>query len=190
MFPHIEETGTLRKKGVRMTKHGVFVEGWLYYAVLYNRFGHSQTLVSISGPLFDRDAETSSLLCTKEQLYQGYELAKKPECNSYKNVLAGKSRNFNTFLLLLSFRVKLYICKGFPGGSNGKESACNTGDLELIPGLGKSLGEANGYPLQYSCMENPLDRGTWLQSTGSQRVVHNWATNTFTFTSISANDNK
>ena len=88
MFPHIEETGTLRKKGVRMTKHGVFVEGQLYYAILYNRFGHPQISVSISGPLFYRDAKTSSLLCTKEQLYQGCELAKKPECNSYKNVLA------------------------------------------------------------------------------------------------------
>ena len=96
MFPHIEETGTLRKKGVRMTKHGVFVEGQLYYAILYNRFGHPQISVSISGPLFYRDAKTSSLLCTKEQLYQGCELAKKPECNSYKNVLAGKSRNLNT----------------------------------------------------------------------------------------------
>lgn len=50
IFPHIEETGTLRKKGVRMTKHGVFVEGRLYYAILYNRFEHPQIFVSISGP--------------------------------------------------------------------------------------------------------------------------------------------
>lgn len=100
MFPHIEETGTLRKKGVRMTKHGVVVEGRLYYAILYNRFGHPQTLVLISGPLFHRDAETSSLLCTKEQLYPGGELAKMSECNSYKNVLAGKSRDFNTFFVV------------------------------------------------------------------------------------------
>ena len=42
---------------------------------------------------------------------------------------------------------------GFPGGSDGKESACNAGDMGLIPGLGRSPGEGNGYPLQYSCLE-------------------------------------
>ena len=47
--------------------------------------------------------------------------------------------------------------KGFPGGSAGKESACNVGDLGLIPGLGRSPGEGNGYPLQYSGLENSMD---------------------------------
>ena len=50
---------------------------------------------------------------------------------------------------------------GFPGGSDGKESACNVGDPALILGLGRSPGEGNGNPLQYSCMENPIDRGAW-----------------------------
>ena len=50
---------------------------------------------------------------------------------------------------------------GFPGGSDGKESACNAGDLGLIPGLGRSPGEGNGNPLQYSCLENSTDRGVW-----------------------------
>ena len=50
---------------------------------------------------------------------------------------------------------------GFPGGSDGKESACNVGDLGSIPGLGRSPGEGNGNPLQYSCLENSIDRGTW-----------------------------
>ena len=49
----------------------------------------------------------------------------------------------------------------FPGGSDGKESACNVGDLGLIPGLGKSPGEENGNPLQYSCLENSMHRGAW-----------------------------
>ena len=49
--------------------------------------------------------------------------------------------------------------KGFPGGSDGKESICNAGDLSLIPESGRSPGEGNGYPLQYSCLENPMDRG-------------------------------
>ena len=48
---------------------------------------------------------------------------------------------------------------GFPGGSEDKASACNAGDPGLIPGLGRSPGEGNGNPLQYSCLENPMDRG-------------------------------
>ena len=50
---------------------------------------------------------------------------------------------------------------GFPGGSDGKESACNAGDLGLIPESGRSPGEGNGYPLQYFCLENPMDRRAW-----------------------------
>ena len=46
---------------------------------------------------------------------------------------------------------------GFPGGSAGKESACNVGELGLIPGLGRSPGEGKGYPLQFSGLENPMD---------------------------------
>ena len=48
---------------------------------------------------------------------------------------------------------------GFPGGSDDKAPACNAGDPGLIPGLGRSPGEGNGNPLQYSCLENPMDRG-------------------------------
>ena len=50
---------------------------------------------------------------------------------------------------------------GFPGGSAGKESTRNAGDLGSIPGSGKSPGEGNGNPLQYSCLENPMDGGVW-----------------------------
>ena len=53
---------------------------------------------------------------------------------------------------------------GFPGGSDGKESACNTGNLGSIPGLGSTPGEANGNPLHYSCLENPhgqVDYSPW-----------------------------
>ena len=49
----------------------------------------------------------------------------------------------------------------FPHSSVGKESACNTGDLGSIPGLGKCPGEGNGYLVQYACLENPMDRGAW-----------------------------
>ena len=50
---------------------------------------------------------------------------------------------------------------GFPDSSAGKESACNVGDLGSIPRLGRSPAEGNGNPLQYSCLENPMDRGAW-----------------------------
>ena len=53
---------------------------------------------------------------------------------------------------------------GFPGGSDGKKSACNAGGLGLIPGLGRSPGGGHGNPFQYSCLENGyscLDRGAW-----------------------------
>ena len=63
--------------------------------------------------------------------------------------------------------------KGFPCKSVGKESACNTGDLGLIPGSGSSPGEQNGDPLQYSCLKNSMDIGAdGLQSMRLQRIGH------------------
>ena len=50
---------------------------------------------------------------------------------------------------------------GFPGGSDSEESACNAGDLGSVPGLERSPGEGDGYPLQYSCLENSMGRGAW-----------------------------
>ena len=52
----------------------------------------------------------------------------------------------------------LFLLWSFPGGSDGKELACNAGDLCTIPGLGSSPGEGNGYPLQYCCLQNSMDR--------------------------------
>ena len=57
-------------------------------------------------------------------------------------------------------RAIINLVEGFPGGSDGKESACNMGDLGSIPGLGRPPGEGNGYPLQYSCLETSMDRGS------------------------------
>ena len=64
-----------------------------------------------------------------------------------------------TFILICLLNCEIPKGKtGFPGSSEGKESACNAGDLGLMPWLGRSLGEGNGNPLQYSCLENPMDR--------------------------------
>ena len=65
-----------------------------------------------------------------------------------------------TRLTRLSSRSSLY--RGFPGGSDGKESACNAGDLGSIPGSGRPPEEGHGNPLQYSYLQNPMDRGAWL----------------------------
>ena len=62
---------------------------------------------------------------------------------------------------------------GFPWSSVSKESACNTGDPGSIPGSGRSPGERNGNPLQYSSLENPMDRGAWQATVrGVARVGH------------------
>ena len=58
------------------------------------------------------------------------------------------------------FEIRVYtLIWDFPGGSASKESACNSGDLGSISGSGRSPGKGNGYLLQYSCLENPIDRG-------------------------------
>ena len=57
--------------------------------------------------------------------------------------------------------IYIYIMWGFPGDSSGKESACNSGDPGSVPESGRSPGEGNGNPLQYSCLENPMNRGVW-----------------------------
>ena len=61
-----------------------------------------------------------------------------------------------------SFKAKVFEVRSFlTGGSDAKASACNVGDPGLIPGSGRSPGEGNGNPFQYSCLESPMDRGTW-----------------------------
>ena len=71
----------------------------------------------------------------------------------------------------------------FPGGSEVKASACNLGDLSSIPGLGRSPGEGNDNPLQYSCLENPMDEGAWWATVhGVPKNRTRLSDFTFTFT--------
>ena len=73
------------------------------------------------------------------------------------------SSNQQSSLCLCGFYFVLFgfWVLGLPGGSDSKEPACNAGDPGLIPGSERSPGEGNGYPLQCSCLENPMDRGAW-----------------------------
>ena len=64
------------------------------------------------------------------------------------------------------------VLGGPPRWRSGKESACNAGDLGSIPGLGRSPGEGNGYPLQYSCLVNSMDREVWQATV--HRVAESW----------------
>ena len=75
----------------------------------------------------------------------------------------------------------IVIWAGFPVGSDSRESVCNAGDPGSIPGVGRSPGEGNGNPLQYSCLENPMDRGTWQLYTDhgvgkNQTLLSDWST--------------
>ena len=72
--------------------------------------------------------------------------------------------------------------EGFPSGSDGKVSACNAGDPGSIPGLGRSPGEGNGNPFQHSCLENPMDGGTWQATVrGVAKCLTRLSDFTFTF---------
>ena len=83
----------------------------------------------------------------------GFELGRNSEDQENLHYIYLYLSIYNLFIYNL-----LFICSG---GSDGKESACNAGDLSLIPGLERSPGEGNGNPLQYSCLKNPMDRGAW-----------------------------
>ena len=72
---------------------------------------------------------------------------------------------------------------GFPGGSEVKASACNVGDLGSIPRSGRSPGEGNGNPLQYSCLENPMDGGAWWATAYKVAKSRTWLSD-FTFSSL------
>ena len=80
-------------------------------------------------------------------------------CYAFIKVIISRKQDNPIISIHTQFR-SLFV-RGFPRGSLGKESAWNLGDLGLIPGLGRSPGEGNGYPLQYSCLENSMDRGAW-----------------------------
>ena len=93
----------------------------------------------------------------------------------------GRLDEFHIVDLLDFFFLQIFLSFKFPGGSDGKASACNAGDLGLIPELERSPGEGNGKPLQYSCLENSIDGGAWWAAvhgvTKSQTQLSN-----FTFT--------
>ena len=77
-----------------------------------------------------------------------------------QSLICHRNLGYFTQVTLFNFH-KLLGVKGFPGASYSEESACNAGDWSSIPGSGRSPGGGHGNPLQYSCLENPMDRGAW-----------------------------
>ena len=80
--------------------------------------------------------------------------------------------NWGYHAYLIIFHFFSFLLMTFCGSSDSKESACNAGDLGSIPGSGRSSGEGNGNPLQYSCLENPMDRGAWRATV--HEVTKSW----------------
>ena len=89
-----------------------------------------------------------------------------PKSCGFSNYFLKRGGSFRYYFKILL----LYF--GFSGDSDGKESACNAGDLSLSSGLGRFPGGGNGNPLQYSCLENSMDRGVWQATV--HRVAKSW----------------
>ena len=115
---------------------------------------------------FSPDKETwyppkSRVCCLTPGYLKIYTAKKKKERERDKQQTGGTLAMVYKQLIVLTDKDLLLINKGFPGGSDGKESACNVEDPCSIPGSGRSPGEGIGNPFQYSFLENPMDRGAW-----------------------------
>ena len=94
------------------------------------------------------------------KMIQNFEIKMESQINSLETWIEKMQERFNKDLEEIK-KSQYIMNRGFPCSSVGKESACSAGDPGLIPGLGRSPGEGNGNPLQYPCLENLMDRGTW-----------------------------
>ena len=120
------------------------------------------------------DKQTSTSHISLAHLYLKYDSSKKAPCGMKEARF--KSTNCMIPFVWHSEKGNTIGKKGLPRWLRGQESACNAGDVGLIPGSGRSPGEGNGNPLQYTCMGNLMDRGIWLQSLGLQRVGRDFMT--------------
>ena len=91
---------------------------------------------------------------------------------------------YKSFIPCFPFKVPPSLNGGFPGDSDGKESACSVGELGSIPGSGRSPGEGNGNPLHYSCLGNSMNRGAWWSTVHGATELDMTERLTFIFTSL------
>ena len=142
-------------------------------SVLWRRYAHVQRKAEVNGISLpsSQSTEVGNDLIHFLQIRKDSELKFQPRVTSCQLVSCSLQREFltvyksNGSVYSITETQKknkiLFENRGFSGGSNSKESACNAGDPDLLPGLGRSPGEGDGYPLQYSCLENPMDKGAW-----------------------------
>ena len=124
--------------------------GWCPFTLCDSSTGIWQCLLKwISGALF---------------IYNQATVPDFPRAKVYLSIIQSFLQSSNTFQA--PYFVPAKPSEWLPRWLSGKESACNAGDVGWIPGLGRSPGEENGNPLQYSCLEDPMDRGAW------QATVH------------------
>ena len=113
----------------------------------------------------ERKWQPTPVFLPGESLGQGSLVGYSPwghkELETTEKTIASTRRTFVAKVVSLLFNMLSRLAIDFPGGSDGKASAYNAGDLDSVPGSGRSPGEGNGNSLQYSCLENPTDRGAW-----------------------------
>ena len=119
----------------------------------------------------------AGLKISKVKVFDKYRTA---HCNSNSKATGLLEQTFGLLFPKVQFGT---VPEGFPSSSDRKESACNAGDTSLIPASGRSPAEGNGYPLQYYCLENSMDRGAWRATVpGTAKRQTRLVTNTFTLT--------
>ena len=172
---HGDSPGKITEVGCHALLQGIFpIKGsnpglsdcrWILYQLSYQAFGSSIMFLYKMKVSYDRIWNHPSffedtILCTKYQARVKTETVMTMILNRQGNGLPQAGMKMETEVgFEMYFGGKLD--KGFPGGSDGKVSAYNAGDLGSIPGSERSSGEGNGNPLQYSCLENPTDGGDW-----------------------------
>ena len=106
------------------------------------KFNIQETKIMASGPITSWQIDGETVEAMADFIFLGSQITADGDCSH-------------------EIKRRLLLGKGFPDGPEVKASACNTGDLGSIPESGRSPGEGNGNPLQYSCLENPMDGGNW-----------------------------
>ena len=151
-----------RTKVHGVTKSQTWLNNWAQIAILRRRkFGWGD--VSGEGWNYIREE--------LRKLLGRWEKALSYSSGGYTGVMAWLPATPCTSVLC---RILCPFWVGFPGSSDGKASACSARDPSLIPGSGRSAGEGAGYPLQYSCRENPMDGGAWRATINEVSKSQTW----------------
>ena len=140
-----------------MNKTWLLTEGFATLSILQAKILEWVAMPSSRGSSQPRDRTQVSCIAGRFFTYWATGEAPSQAENIFLNIREFTTRRSIRWCSERMFRLWM----GFPSGSVGKESSCNAGDLGSIPGLWRSPGGGHGNPLQYSCLENPMDRGAW-----------------------------